>query len=173
LLLAPSNLISTLQGVQHPLDWDITLEPIKADVKQSWYGSGLGAFIMKAASDADTCWNLLTYLVAGDGIKQRAAFGDVHPAFMKVAASSDYTTSKAPLGKRLFNTVGMTQMIDVDPSPLPPSSGTPVPGTTPNTQAMFQEISYDLDDVLSGKTDVAVMLRKANQAASTPTTGGR
>jgi ABC-type glycerol-3-phosphate transport system substrate-binding protein len=171
LLLAPSNLIPTMQSVQHPLDWDITLEPIKTDVKQSWYGSGLGAFIMKAASDADACWNLLTYLVAGDGIKQRAAVGDVHPAFMKVASSSAYTAGKAPLGKRLFNTVGMSQMIDVDPSTLPPAAGTPVPGSVPNTQAMFQDISYNLDDALSGKTDVAAMLRQATQAGNTP--GGR
>jgi ABC-type glycerol-3-phosphate transport system substrate-binding protein len=170
-LLAPTNLIATLQSVQHPLDWDITLEPIKADVKQSWYGSGLGGFIMKAASDADTSWDLLSYLVAGDGMKQRAAIGDVHPAHIKIASSSAYTTGKAPLGKRLFNTVGMTQMIDVDPSTLPPSTGTPVPGTTPNTQAMFQEIGFDLNDVLSGKLDVATMLRKANQAASTPSSG--
>ena len=168
LLLAPTNLIATFQGVQHPLDWDLTLEPIKTDVKQSWYGSGLGGFMMKAATDPDTAWNLLSYLVAGDGMKQRAAFGDVHPAFTKIAASSTYTSNKAPLGKRLFNTVGMTQMIDVDPATLPPSAGTPVPGTTPNTNAMFQEIGYDLNDVLSGKLDVAVMLRKANQAASTP-----
>lgn len=167
LLLAPTNLIATFQGVQHPLDWDLTLEPIKTDVKQSWYGSGLGGFMMKAATDPDTAWNLLSYLVAGDGMKQRAAFGDVHPAFTKIAASSTYTSNKAPLGKRLFNTVGMTQMIDVDPATLPPSAGTPVPGTTPNTNAMFQEIGYDLNDVLSGKLDVAVMLRKANQAAST------
>jgi hypothetical protein len=123
---------------------------------------------MKAASDADTCWNLLTYLVAGDGIKQRAAVGDVHPAFMKVASSSTYTSGRTPLGKRLFNTVGMSQMIDVDPSTLPPSVGTPVPGSIPNTQAMFQDISYNLDDALSGKTDVAAMLRQATQAGSTP-----
>ena len=171
LLLAPSNLIPTFQGVQHPLDWDLTLEPIVASVKQSWYGNGLGAFIMKAAADSTAAWNLVSYLVAGDGMKQRAAVGDVHPAFTKIAESSAYTSSKAPLGKRLFNTVGMTQMIDVDPATLPPSSGTPVPGTTPNTNAMFQEIGYDLNDVLAGKMDVAVMLQKANQAANTPSTG--
>jgi len=171
LLLAPSNLIPTFQGVQHPLDWDLTLEPIVASVKQSWYGNGLGAFIMKAATDSTTAWNLVSYLVAGDGMKLRAAVGDVHPAFTKIAESSAYTSSKAPLGKRLFNTVGMAQMIDVDPATLPPSSGTPVPGTTPNTNAMFQEIGYDLNDVLAGKMDVAVMLQKANQAANTPSTG--
>lgn len=166
LLLAPSNLIPTIQSVQHPLDWDLTLEPIKTDIKQSWYGSGLGAFIMKAATDADTAWDLISYLVAGDGMKQRAADGDVHPAFMKIAQSSVYTTSRPPLGKRLFNTVGMSQMIDVDPSTLPPSSATPAPGTGPNTQAMFQEINYDMDSVLSGKMDVAQMMRQATQKAN-------
>lgn len=165
-LLGPTNLIPTIQSVQHPLDWDITLLPIKTDVKQSWYGSGLGAFLMKAVSDADTAWNLISYLVAGDGMKQRAAMGDVHPAFKKIAESSTYTTSQTPLGKRLFNTVGMSQMIDVDPSTLPPSSGTPVPGTTPNTQAMTQEIGFDIDDVLSGKMDAAQMMRQANQKAN-------
>jgi len=174
LLLAPTNLIPTIQSVQHPLDWDLTMEPIKTDVKQSWNGYGLGMFIMKAATDPDAVWNLVKYLVAGDGMKERAAQGDVHPAVKKIAESSDYTTNRTPLGKRLFNTIGMNQMIDVDPSTIAPTTpvpGTPVPGSSPDYRAMSQEIYYDLDDVLSGKMDPAEMMRTATQKANAGLTG--
>lgn len=169
LFLAPSNLIATLQDDQHPLDWDITLEPIRPDVKQSWNGTGLGVFMIKGVSDPDTAWDVVKYLTAGDGMKQRAERGDVHPAYKKIAESSVYLTSKPPLGKRLFNTVGMSQMIDVDPSTLPPTTptaGTPVPGTQPDVNAMMQYLNFALDDMLTGKADVAQTMRDANQKAN-------
>ena len=169
LMLAPTNLIPTMQSVQHPLDWDLTLEPIKSDVKQSWYGSGTGGFMMKAVSDADTGWDLLTYLIAGDGMKRRAVQGDVHPAVKKIAESSAYSTGKSPLGKRLFNSVGMQQMIDVDPSTLPPVTpvpGTPVPGSYVDTTVMYRWISDSMDDLLTGKADPAELLREATQKAN-------
>ena len=120
-------------------------------------------------SEGDIAGDLIKYLVAGDGMKERAARGDVHPAYKKIAESATYATTKPPLGKRLLNTVGMSQMIDVDPSTLPPATpvaGTPVPGTAPDVNAMLRYLSDDIDDMLSGKLDVAQTMRDATAKAN-------
>lgn len=164
LMLAGSNLIATLQSSLRQINWDITLLPIKTDVKQSWNAQGTGVFLMKASSIPDVSWDLIKFLVAGDGMKMRAAQGDVHPAAIKIADSSAYPPDKPPLGKRLFSTIGMAQMIDVDPSTLPPAQATPGPSI--NYTAMNRNISLSLDDMLSGKIPVEQTMMQINQQAN-------
>ncbi len=164
LMLAPSNLIPTIQGSNHPLDWDITLMPIKTDVKQSWNATGTGAFLMKASNIPDVGWDVIKFLVAGQGMTLRAAQGDIHPANIKIAGSDAIPANKAPLGKRLFNSIGMTQMIDVDPATLPPEQSTPGPQV--NISSMNRNLNFSLDDMIAGKVPVPDTMRSINQQAN-------
>jgi len=160
-----------LHGMQRPLDWDFTMLPLGQGVKEAWYGAGAAVYLARISRHLDEAWTLAKDLCAGPGMIQRAQIGDVHPAAKAVAESSAYLGNGSPPGRRLFNSVGMDHMIPVDPAVSLARLGlTGVPlglGThQPRYVAAAAVIHAALDDMLTGKQQVAAVLRQATQAGN-------
>jgi ABC-type glycerol-3-phosphate transport system substrate-binding protein len=171
LLVAPVAALSTLHGMQRPLDWDFTMLPLGQGVKEAWYGAGAAVYLARISRHLDEAWTLAKDLCAGPGIAQRAQIGDVHPAAKAIAESSAYLSTGSPSGRRLFNSVGMDHMIPVDPAVslarLGLTGGPLGLGThQPKYAAAAAVIHAALDDMLTGKQQVAAVLRRATQAGN-------
>jgi ABC-type glycerol-3-phosphate transport system substrate-binding protein len=170
LLLSDPSLIPTMQHVKHPLDWDITMLPLQQGVQQVWTGVGFSASLTKVCTQPDAAWDLIRYLIQGEGMKLRAGYGDVHPAYKPIANSSTYLTKLPPRGKRLFNTIGMQYMLPSLPvtADLSFFFRSPTVAGSIDYRAMGFSLNEDLTSVLQGNMSVSAALQDAARAAKTP-----
>jgi ABC-type glycerol-3-phosphate transport system substrate-binding protein len=171
LLVAPVAALSTLHSMQRALDWDFTMLPVTSGVKEAWYGAGAAVYLARISGHLDEAWTLAKDLCAGPGMTQRAQIGDVHPAAKAIAESSAFLGNGSPTGRRLFNGIAMDFMIPVDPAVslarLGLTGGPLGLGThQPQYPAAAAVIHAALDDMLTGKQQVAAVLRQATLAGN-------
>ncbi len=168
LMLAPGTLLGTIHGMQRPLDWDVAMLPVAPGVTEAWFGAGAAVFLGRLSRHLDEGWQLAKYLCVGEGMNIRAQVGDVHPAAQKVAISSAYLGDPKPPSRRLYNSVGMAHMLPVDAavSLARLSRGGPLTATQPDFPAADTILRQSLDDLLSGKADVASVLKQATTAGN-------
>ncbi|MCL4545245.1 MAG: extracellular solute-binding protein [Chloroflexi bacterium] len=169
LLVAPTQVIATLHSMKRKLNWNLALLPTTASVAQSWDGVGANIYLARISSHLDEAWAVAKDLCAGNGMKTRAAVGDVHPAAKAIAESPAYLQAGSPSGIRLFNTIGMQHMIAVDPSLSLARLGLigPFQGPKQPQYAAAERVLRDnLNDMLSGRASPAAVLREATQTGN-------